>query len=149
MLEHNFLGKWITSSEFYNLPKRNVFHRQFGEKRLNATEMRNVHVLFRKTFTIKSDFNTAKIYISADDYYKLYINGNYVSEGPAPSYHFRYNYNVIDLTKHLKKGENVIAVHTLYHGLINRVWQSGDYRHGLILDLEVDDKIILCSDDSF
>ena len=149
MLEHNFLGKWITSSEFYNLPKRNVFHRQFGEKRLNATEMRNVHVLFRKTFTINSDFNTAKIYISADDYYKLYINGNYVSEGPAPSYHFRYNYNVIDLSKHLKKGENVIAVHTLYHGLINRVWQSGDYRHGLILDLEVDDKIILCSDDSF
>ncbi|MBO5925978.1 MAG: hypothetical protein J6Q38_00245, partial [Clostridia bacterium] len=62
---------------------------------------------------------------------------------------FRYNYNEIDLSNYLKKGSNLIAVHTLYHGLVNRVWQSGDYRHGLILDVEVDGKTILASDTSF
>lgn len=111
--------------------------------------MRNVHVLFRKTFSLNSDINSAKIYISADDYYKLYINGKFVNQGPAPSYHFRYNYNVLDVTSYLEKGENVIAVHTLYHGVINRVWQSGDYRHGLILDLEVNGSVVVKSDESF
>ena len=37
-------------------------------------------------------------------------------------------------------GENTIAVHTYYQGLINRVWISGDGRHGLLLDLVVDGK---------
>ena len=40
-------------------------------------------------------------------------------------------------------------MHTLYQGLINRVWQSGDNRHGLILDLEIDGKSVVCSDESF
>jgi hypothetical protein len=49
----------------------------------------------------------------------------------------------------LKPGENLIAVHTYYQGLINRVWVSGDDRHGLLLDLAVNEKIILQSDESF
>ena len=49
----------------------------------------------------------------------------------------------------LCEGENVIAVHTLYQGLINRVWVSGDDRHGLILDIEQDVKTVLSSDESF
>ena len=81
------------------------------------------------------------MYISADDYYKLYINGHFVTQGPTPSYHWQYNYNAIDVTAYLKPGRNVIAVHTLYQGLINRTWQSGDQRHGLIMDLEVDGEI--------
>ena len=40
-------------------------------------------------------------------------------------------------------------MHTLYHGVINRVWQSGDYRHGLILDLEVNGSVVVKSDESF
>ena len=75
--------------------------------------------------------------VDGNGVYKLYVNGKFAGQGPAPAYHFRYNYNVIDLTPFLQKGENVIAVHTLYQGLINRVWQSGDGRHGLLLELEV------------
>ena len=72
-----------------------------------------------------------------------------VAQGPAPAYHNDYNYNVIDLSNFLKEGENVIAVHTFYQGLINRVWQSGDFRHGLLCDLVVDGKVAVCSDHSF
>ena len=148
-MEHIFKGKWITDSEFYDLKPRNVFHRQLDKISLSCSEHRNRHILFRRKFNCSSIAGKALIYISADDYCKLYINGEFIAQGPSPSYHFRYNYNVIDATPYLKKGENTIAVHTLYQGLVNRVWQSGDNRHGLILDLELDGKIILSSDESF
>ena len=146
---HTFTGKWITDDEFANLPPRNVFHKQLEPMELPCDEHRDRHVLFRKGFALNGAVKDATIYISADDYYKLYINGSFVAQGPAPSYHFQYNYNAIDVSSYLRDGENVIAVHTLYQGLINRVWQSGDNRHGLILDLVVEGKTVVSSDESF
>ena len=70
------------------------------------------------------------------DPYKLYINGEFVTQGPPPSYPNHYYFMEIDVAKFLKEGENTFAVHTYYQGLINRVWQSGDLRHGMICDLE-------------
>ncbi|MBO7295737.1 MAG: family 78 glycoside hydrolase catalytic domain [Clostridia bacterium] len=148
-MSHQVQGKWISSEEFAALAPRNVFHRQLEPLTLDCSEHRNRHVLFRKTFVLTKAFERARMLITADDYYMLYVNGNFVAQGPAPSYHFQYNYNEIDLTPYLVKGKNVIAVHTLYQGLINRVWQSGDHRHGLLCDVEIDEKIILSSDESF
>lgn len=148
-MEHIFKGKWITDTEFCDLKPRNVFHRQLEKVSLPCDEHRNRHILFRRKFICGSIADNAVIYISADDCYKLYINGQFVAQGPSPSYHFRYNYNVIDVSLFLKKGENTIAVHTLYQGLINRVWQSGDNRHDLIFDLAIDGENVLCSDESF
>ena len=148
-MEHIFKGKWITDSEFYNLKPRNVFHRQLNKNELSCDKHRDRHILFRKKFVYDSKTNNAMLYISADDYYKLYINGLFVAQGPSPSYHFRYNYNTIDVSRYLKEGDNIIAVHTLYQGLINRVWQSGDNRHGLIMDLDIDNQTVLFSNESF
>ena len=147
-MSHQFTGRWITTDEFYQLAPRNVFHKQLDKMDLPCTEHRNRHILFRKTF-ICTDVKKATVYISADDYYKLYINGQFVTQGPTPGYHFRYNYNTIDVTPYLQEGTNVVAVHTLYQGLINRTWQSGDQRHGLILDLEADGKLLVSSDETF
>ncbi|MBQ7387198.1 MAG: family 78 glycoside hydrolase catalytic domain [Clostridia bacterium] len=146
---HSFIGKWISDGEFCALEPRDVFHRHLEPKELPCDEHRNRHILFRRKFSINRKATKAQVYISADDYYKLYINGSFVAQGPAPSYHSAYNYNVIDVTEYLTAGENLIAVHTLYQGLINRVWQSGDNRHGLILDLELDGEIVVSSDESF
>lgn len=149
-MNHNFKGVWITDDEFCNLAPRNVFHRQYDKsfEKLDCSKHRNRHILFRKKFSL-SETGRAIMYITADDYYKLYINGVFVSQGPAPCYHTQYNYNVLDVTDYLKEGENLIAVHTLYQGLINRVWQSGDNRHGLIFDLEIDGECVLCTDETF
>ena len=149
MTTHHFRGKWITDESFATLKPRNVFHRQLEEIDLSPDPNPNSHILFRKKFYLEQASNNAKLYISADDYYKLYLNGRFVAQGPAPAYHHCYNYNVIDVSEYLVPGENLIAVHTYYQGLINRVWQSGDFRHGLILDLVVDEKNLLCSDTSF
>ena len=148
MSEHNFKGRWITDEEFYDLQPRNVFHKQLDQRELPCEEHRNRHILFRKRFDCPA-VKAATLYISADDYYKVYINGVFVGQGPAPSYHFNYNYNAIEVGQYLKAGENVISVHTLYQGLINRVWQSGDLRHGLILDLVAEGETLVASDESF
>ncbi len=148
-IEYQFKGKWITNKEFFELPPRNVFHKQLEPLTLPCEEHRNRHILFRKNFLCNQGAENAILYISADDYYKVYINGRFVAQGPAPSYHFHYNYNVIDVSEYLHSGENTIAVHTLYQGLINRVWQSGDNRHGLILDLNVDGETVVVSDETF
>lgn len=148
MKEHSFTGKWITDGSFAKREPRNVFHRQLEKIDLPKDTLENSHILFRKRFNL-SRFSDAKIYITADDYYKLYINGRFVSQGPAPAYHLNYNYNTLDITEYLCEGENTVAVHTYYQGLINRVWQSGDYRHGLIMDIVVDGGVAVSSDESF
>ncbi len=147
-MTHRFQGKWISNEVMANLQPRNVFHRQLDKQDIDCSKHRNQHILFRKKFMI-GQFQAARIFISADDYYKLYINGKFVAQGPAPSYHFQYHYNEINVSDYLMRGENTIAVHTLYQGLINRVWQSGDHRHGMICDLVVDKKTVLISDETF
>ena len=148
ILTHEFLGKWISNSLFSNRKPLNVFHGQPERKEVPREKNINSHILFRKTFEIEG-FDTAKIYISADDYYTLYINGLPVTTGPCPGLPEHYYYDTVDVTDYLMNGENTIAVHTYYQGLINRVWVSGDGRHGLLLDLELDGKAVLSSDDSF
>ncbi len=148
-MSHQFQGKWISDHVLAGLQPRNVFHRQSEPLPLDCTEHRNAHVLFRKRFVLENAPKSARILITADDYYVLYVNGAFVAQGPAPSYHFQYNYNEIDLTPYLVKGENVIAVHTLYQGLINRVWQSGDHRHGLLCDIEADGCCVAASGKDF
>ena len=146
---HTFTGSWITTEEFEGLEPRNVFHRQLDTTVNLPEEHLNKHILFRKRFEIENDFRDAVLYISGDDYYKLYVNGSFVAQGPAPAYPFAYTYNVVDVTPFLRKGENQIAIHTYYQGLINRVWVSGDNRHGLLCDLELDGEVVLSSDESF
>ena len=141
--------KWITDGAFRGLAPLNVFHREREPGVGNDTERQNSHILFRKHITLDGLPEKAEMTVTADDFYRLFINGTFVNEGPAPSYHDEYGYDVLDVTRYLVPGENVIAVHTYYQGLINRVWQSGDRRHGLCLRLVCDGKTVAESDESF
>ncbi|MBE7053222.1 MAG: alpha-L-rhamnosidase [Ruminococcaceae bacterium] len=144
---HEFKGSWITKKELSNIKPQNVFHRQLDTKEIEGKIPKNLHILFRNKFYVKNG-NLVKVFISADDYYKLYINGKFVTQGPAPGFNFHYYYNEIDITDFVKEGENTIAVHTYYQGYINRVWVSGDDRCGLIYDVFENDKLILKSDEN-
>jgi alpha-L-rhamnosidase len=144
-------AKWIMDRDFYGHAPLNLFHKQLDECMLeeHKPELKNRHMLVRKKFFVAERPQDARIDITADDYYKLYINGEYIGQGPAPSYHFHYSYNRYDLKNHLKTGENVIAVHVYYQGLVNRVWNSGDYRQGLIAELFTDGGLELCTDETW
>lgn len=142
--------QFICHPDFCNLVPVNVFHKEHsGEKLKNSPEnLQNRHILFRKKFTLDAGGKSV-LKITADDYYKLYINGRFVTQGPAPCYPHAYYYNEIDVTDYLVKGENTVAVHCYYQGLINRVWVSGDNRQMLWLELLADGKTALVSDQSW
>lgn len=143
-------GKFICHKDFSLLKPIDVFHKEHEKKSLTKIDekYKNRHILFRKKFALDS-FKTAVINITADDYFKLYINGKFVMQGPPPSYPNAYLYMQKDVSEYLSCGENVIAVHTYYQGLINRVWVSGDLRESFWCELLVDGKIQVSSDESW
>ena len=68
-------AKWLTAPEFLNAPLNMLFHRQLEKFDPSAWDLsrQNKHLLYRKKFTLSAaDLqNTAKLFITADDYYKL------------------------------------------------------------------------------
>ena len=129
-------GYFITSMRFYHLPAC----RPYGHDRLPQfnSEIQNIHTLFRKTFSAKDKpIRDARLYITGDDLYKLYVNGAFVGEGPAQSYPFAYNYNCYDVTDLLRGGKNVLAVHVYYQGLFNIYLISADNLCGMIAQLQI------------
>lgn len=154
---------FISHPDFYDLEPIDVYHVELDEDgndvfrrddpndpitAAHPNKLRNKHVIYRKKVDLGA-FKQAVLLISADDYYKLYINGRFVAEGPTPGYPERYFYNEIDVSDFIREGENVIAVHCYYQGLINRVWVSGDLRHMLWCEMYLDGERVLESDESF
>ncbi len=143
-----FRSSWITTERFIRLAPIDVFHKELTDNQVAKSAVTNYHAKFRKKLWLGKCENV-KIKISADDYYKLYINGSFVCQGPAPAYAEYYNFNEADISRYVKNGENVIAVHVYYQGLINRVWNSGDNRQGMIADIYADGKYIGGTDNTW
>lgn len=136
---------WVSVGEMSRAEPIDVFSK---EPDPNGPSPRFVRMFARREVRLPG-FKQAKMLLSADDYYKLYINGTYVCEGPAPGYPSSYYVNEVDVTPFLKKGKNTIALDVYYQGLINRVWVSGDLRQGFICELSVDGKTLLRSDENW
>ncbi len=141
---------FVCHPDFANLAPINVYHKEMDttpEPKV-PEQYQNRHILFRKKISLTGTEN-AILKITADDYYKLYINGQFVTQGPAAGYPNAYYYNELDVSKYLQKGENTFAVHTYYQGLINRVWVSSDQKQCLYFDLSIAGQSILTSDESW
>lgn len=74
---------------------------------------------FHKTVNLTAKPSTFYIHVSADNHYKLYINGTLVSIGPARGNQFNWNYETINIAKYLKAGNNSVAA---------QVWEEADFR---------------------
>ncbi|GAB2775888.1 hypothetical protein GCM10027275_18800 [Rhabdobacter roseus] len=64
---------------------------------------------FRKTLTFDTKPGTFVVHVSADNRYRLYVNGQEVAKGPARGDKAHWRYETIDLAPHLVAGRNVIA----------------------------------------
>ncbi len=91
-------GKFICHRDFAALRPLDVFHKEMEERSLPdvGEKYRNRHILFRRKFRLDT-CGTAFIDITADDYFKLYINGTFVMQGPPPSYPNAYGYMRADV----------------------------------------------------
>ncbi len=74
---------------------------------------------FRKTFTLDTKPSSFIVHVSADNRYKLFVNGQFVSLGPARGEIYHWNYETVDIAPQLLTGKNVIAA---------VVWNYGDMR---------------------
>ena len=123
---------WICDPAFLSVKPIPALHKQVNGENVTIPDpgFRNRHMLVRRTFEA-GRADRLELAVTADDYYKLYINGRQAGMGPAQAYHDRYNVNRYDLTPYLQEGRNVIAVHVFHMGVVNRAYQSGDRRQGL------------------
>lgn len=73
---------------------------------VNEEETMNYHLVFR---TVVSSCENAVVKVSASNMYQMFINGEFVSEGPARAGHGYYRVDEIDVSSHLTKEKNVIS----------------------------------------
>lgn len=74
---------------------------------------------FRKSFDLKQSPEEFIIHVSADNRYRLFINGLPVCHGPARGDFAQWFYESIDIAPFLNKGKNTIAA---------MVWNAGEHR---------------------
>lgn len=110
--------------------------RKFYSRKIHCPDLKDdghEHVIFRKSFQL-DDFETAKAYIVSDGYCELYINGFPICIVPGDGI-----CRSADAGDYLMTGENVIAIHVRFENV----------KDGLRFELEVDDKRVVRSDESF
>jgi len=88
--------------------------------------------LFRKDFTLKQTPSSFIINVSADNRYKLYINGKLASLGPARGDILHWRYETVDIGSYLLSGKNVVAAVVWNDGASSPLAQMS-YRTGFII----------------
>jgi alpha-L-rhamnosidase len=75
--------------------------------------------LFKKTFQLNEKPGSFVVHVSADNRYKLYVNGKYLTNGPARGDQLHWRFESLDLGPYLIQGENVVSA---------VVWNFAEYR---------------------
>ncbi len=83
---------------------------------------------------------SVELLISCDGDYTLYINGEFVESNQYGDYEHYKSYDVLDVTAHLRKGKNRIAVSVWYIGESTMRYALAS--PGLMLEVECDGKVI-------
>ena len=89
-----------------------VTHPDFAEDKAGV-------YLFRKKFDLESVPDDFLIHVSADNRYKLFVNGKFVSYGPSRGDLLNWRFESINISSHLKPGANTLCV---------LVWNYADLR---------------------
>lgn len=74
---------------------------------------------FRRTLELAAAPGRFLVHVSADNRYRLFVNGRQVSSGPQRSDLMHWRYETLDLAPHLRAGRNVLAA---------LVWNWGRHR---------------------
>src|SRR5256885_6721934 len=86
----------------------------------------------RRSFVLEKAPARFVVHVSADNRYRLYVNGVQVSSGPQRSDLMHWRYETVDLAPRLRAGRNVIAALVWNWGAARPVAQHS-YRTGFLL----------------
>ncbi len=95
-----------------NLPKY-LTHGSWTAKPIYAPDISRTEYqvnLFRKSFEVSQKPDSFIIHVSADNRYKLWINGQKLGLGPARSDEKHWIYETYNIARYLKQGTNTIAI---------------------------------------
>ena len=104
----------------------------------------NLWTCFRKSVSLEAAPRRAVARIAVDSKYWLWINGELVvfegqlKRGPNPNDTY---YDRVDLTGHLQKGENTVAILVWYYGKDGFSHKSSG-RSGLVFDATIDGRVL-------
>jgi hypothetical protein len=93
-------------------------------------------LMARRAFRLPAAPRRARLAITAEDRYVLYVNGTYLGRGPARSDPRWKSYDTYDVAAALQPGHNVIAVLAYHYGCQNNY--SRDARAGLFVHLDAE-----------
>ncbi|MGB9597649.1 MAG: alpha-L-rhamnosidase N-terminal domain-containing protein, partial [Candidatus Poribacteria bacterium] len=71
----------------------------------------------RKEFDLNENITGAKLHITADSRYIVWVNGKRLGQGPIRSWHFAYHYDTYDISELLYIGDNAISVLVTHYGV--------------------------------
>jgi len=77
---------------------------------------RNLYLCVRKDFQTSRTNEPARLHVSADSRYRLYLNGQWLGDGPARSFFWAQQFDTYDVTGLLKPGRNVLALLVSHYG---------------------------------
>ena len=93
-------------------------------------------LMARRAFRLPAAPRRARLAITAEDRYVLYVNGTYLGRGPARSDPRWKSYDTYDVAAVLQPGRNAIAVLAYHYGCQNNY--SRDARAGLFVHLDAE-----------
>lgn len=114
-LKHTWRAPWITHATA-DLLDYGVFH-------------------LRRTFELSRLPDSMIVHVSADNRYRLYVNGRYVCNGPARGDQLHWFFETINIAPYLQTGKNVIAAQVVNFGIYKPAAQHS-YRTAFILQAD-------------
>ena len=73
-------------------------------------------ILFRKNFELPKNPEKFVIHLSADNHYRLFVNGKYITRGPARGDISHWFFETLDIAGSLQAGKNTIAAEVINWG---------------------------------
>ena len=101
---------------------------------------------FRKNFNLTAKPASFIIHVSADNRYKLYVNGVQVSLGPAAGSPKYWNFETVDIAQYLQPGKNTVAALVWNAASLAPIVQMSNGRLALIVQGNSDAEKIVNTD---
>ena len=104
-------GLWIRSAESKPIMAAKwIWHAQAEGPVYNQT------IIARKSFQLDKPQN-ARMLITADSFYRLYVNGQWVADGPCRCWPEHYQYDVLDVSNYVRDGNNQLEIVARHYGV--------------------------------
>lgn len=99
----------------------------------------NLAAQFRRVFEAEAG-SSGLLRITADSRYRVWINGEWINDGPGKAYPEHFTYDCYDVGRFLKPGRNVIGILARYYGI--GTFHQIPQQAGLLAEVEVDGWVI-------